>query len=277
MVAALAITFFAAGMSTRLFDQAYEEKPATATWTPLTSTTVIWSGAPVCARPCSSRAFWVFSYPFGPKSLPWLLAWLSRSNPASARCAAYSGGARNWKQRVEFAPHLPVPVSTVNGSSRLPITRSAASAFLTESKKPLPLLGGSRLGAIAMTMSPVAESEIGLTAGALDSTGPPVAPPPAPGCQTGRAPESPQPANRRATRNAPTAARVRRRGREGRGAAAYIVGDATGRATRPRGPIGWENQPGSRSDHGTVSVPTASTAACTARASGAPQVERGPP
>ena len=51
----------AVSMSIRLLDQMYDEKPTTATLTPLTSTTVISSGAPVCSRPCSSSAVWVFS------------------------------------------------------------------------------------------------------------------------------------------------------------------------------------------------------------------------
>ena len=48
----------------------------------------------------------------------------------------------------------------MSGCSRLPITRSAASASLTVSKKPLPPFGGSLPGASPMMMSPVADSEI---------------------------------------------------------------------------------------------------------------------
>jgi hypothetical protein len=56
--------------------------------------------------------------------------------------------------------HLRVPVSVVSGSSRLPITRSAARDARTAAKKPLPSAAGSRPGALPMTMSPVADSVI---------------------------------------------------------------------------------------------------------------------
>src|SRR6266545_578799 len=160
---ACSLAFFtsawAASMSTTLCDQAYEAKPSTATRTPLTSTTVIWPGAPVCARPALSSACLVCRLPSAPKSYAWLFARFIRRNPASRSSVAYAGGERNAKQvfPADSAEHLPTPVSFVSGCSRLPICRSARRASRTGVKRSLPLLGGRAPGAEPMMMSPVAD------------------------------------------------------------------------------------------------------------------------
>src|SRR6266545_63925 len=143
---ACSLAFFtsawAASMSTTLCDQAYEAKPSTATRTPLTSTTVIWPGAPVCARPALSSACLVCRLPSAPKSYAWLFARFIRRNPASRSSVAYAGGERNAKQvfPADSAEHLPTPVSFVSGCSRLPICRSARRASRTGVKRSFGLL-----------------------------------------------------------------------------------------------------------------------------------------
>ncbi len=64
--AARATTEAAWDRSTTLLVHSYGLKPSTATVTPSTSVTVIWSRAPVCAMPCSSRAARVLARPSGP-------------------------------------------------------------------------------------------------------------------------------------------------------------------------------------------------------------------
>src|SRR6266545_3382711 len=160
---ACSLAFFtsawAASMSTTLCDQVYEAKPSTATRTPLTSTTVIWPGAPVYWRPALSSAALVCRLPSAPKSYAWLFARFIRRNPASRSSVAYAGGERNAKQvfPADSAEHLPTPVSLVSGCSRLPICRSARRASRTGVERSLPLLGGRAPGAEPMMMSPVAD------------------------------------------------------------------------------------------------------------------------
>src|SRR5690606_9094276 len=62
-------------------------------------------------------------------------------------------------QASESGAHLSYPVSSVSGCSRLPITRSAASASRTSSKNPFPSRGGSAPTSPRM-MSPVADRVI---------------------------------------------------------------------------------------------------------------------
>src|SRR5215218_7778538 len=92
---------------------------------------------------------------------------------------------------MALALHLEYPVSWLSAVSRFPMTRSASSADLTGSKKPLPPFGGSLLGSVPMITSPTPESVMVSAAptgapGAADDVGPGVAGAPAVAvCQVG--------------------------------------------------------------------------------------------
>src|SRR5262245_58796526 len=125
--------------------------------------------------PAASSATCVLVYPGAPWSWVWLLARFMRWKPPSRRTFAYEGGSESWKQSVLPAGHFAKPVGSDSAMSRLPMTRSAASASRTGSKKPAPPLGGRPRFTLPMITSPTPErlmvDSAGDGGGAIGSVG----------------------------------------------------------------------------------------------------------